>query len=465
MSGQENNQQYRVSKDTLGEVRVPEHVYYSVQTQRAVNNFPISGLRLPRRFIKAQGLIKAAAATVHLQLGELDEHIAGAIISAAEEVAEGKWDNQFVVDVYQAGAGTSQNMNANEVIANRALEILGYERDRKDVIHPNDHVNKGQSTNDTIPTAIYISAYDALKEELLPSLDLLIHTLNQKANEFHTVIKSGRTHLQDAVPIRLGQEFAGYALTLAGVRQFLGTAMDALLEIGIGGNAVGTGVNTHPDFANRMVEELRRRTGQEWRSPAHRFAFMQNPTAAIRMSGILRELAIDLIKISSDLRLLGSGPNTGLAEIRLPAVQPGSSIMPGKVNPVIPEMMYMVCSQVIGNDTAIETATMGSQLEINVMMPVIAHNLLQSITILGNAMAVFSDKCVSGIEADAARCEKWMEQSLALVTLLNPLIGYDKAAQLAYETVKTGKSIKETVIGSGAVTEEQWQELIEQSVR
>ncbi|MBO8173253.1 MAG: aspartate ammonia-lyase [Bacillaceae bacterium] len=455
----------RIASDSLGEIKVPRDAYYSAQTQRAVHNFPISGLRLPRAFIKAQGLIKASAAAAHLQLGEIPEPVGRAIIQAAEEVAEGKWDDQFVVDVYQAGAGTSQNMNANEVIANRALEILGKRRDQKEIVHPNDHVNKGQSTNDTIPTAIYISTYDRLTHELLPVLSHFHDALLEKAEAFHPVLKSGRTHLQDAVPLRLGHEFAGYAGHIRQIIEQLEQALSALLEIGIGGNAVGTGVNTHPEFADRVLHELRKRTDVDWKKPRQRFSFMQNPEAAMRVSGILKELAVHLIKISSDLRLLNSGPNTGLAEIRLPAVQPGSSIMPGKVNPVLPEMVYMVSSQVIGNDTVITTAMQGSQLEINVMMPVIAYNLLQSIQILSRSVDVFTAKCIKGIEANSDKCRDWMEQSLGLVTLLNPLIGYDRAAQIAYQAVKEGKSIKEAVLEQGGVTEGEWDRMIEESVR
>lgn len=457
------DQSYRTSKDSLGDIHVPQEAYYGAQTQRAVENFPISGLRLPRRFIKAQGQIKAAAAYAHSRLGELDERLAHAIGQAAEEVAEGRWDDQFVVDVYQAGAGTSQNMNANEVIANRALELLGEPKDNKDVVHPNDHVNRSQSTNDTIPTAIYLSAYDALEEELKPALKRLIEALRQKAEEFYPIVKSGRTHLQDAVPIRLGQEFSGYVHTLLPIIEQIEQVQQRLLEIGTGGNAVGTGVNLHPEYIPNFLEELRRLTGRAWRQPASRFAFMQNPSAALEASGIARNLAVHLIKITSDLRLLASGPNTGLAEIVLPAVQPGSSIMPGKVNPVLPEMMYMIASQVIGNDTTIQTAMIGSQLEINVMMPVIAHNVLQSITILSNGMNTFTAKCVKGIQANEDKCRYWMEQSLSLVTMLNPVIGYDRAAELAKLSVKTGKPLKEVVLEAGVVTPEQWRQLIAKS--
>ncbi|MCY9592765.1 aspartate ammonia-lyase [Paenibacillus chitinolyticus] len=460
----EQNTKLRTAGDSLGQVQLPADAYYGAQTQRAVLNFPISGYRLPREFIKAQGIIKASAAAVHKELGELDGEIADAILAAADEVIEGRWDSQFVVDAFQAGAGTSQNMNANEVIANVALEKLGLERDRKDKIHPNDHVNKGQSTNDTIPTAICISVHESVERKLLPALDKLIGELANKSREFHLVVKSGRTHLQDAVPLRLGQEFEGYAATIGQMRKQLEQAADGLLELGIGGNAVGTGVNTHPEYAARMVAEIGRRTGTPYRQAPSRFAFMQNPSAALRVSGLLRDLAVHLIKLSSDIRLLNSGPQTGLAEIRLPAVQPGSSIMPGKVNPVLPEMLYMVCCQVIGNDTAVQTAMIGSQLEINVMMPVIAHNVLQSAHILSTAAEAFCERCVKGIEADEEQCRYWMDRSLSLVTMLNPVIGYDKAAEIAKESLKTQKPLRQLVVEKGILTEDEWERIVQNSL-
>ncbi|MVP00289.1 class II fumarate hydratase [Paenibacillus lutrae] len=454
----------RTTSDSLGEVILPAEAYYGAQTQRAVRNFTISGLRLPREFIKAQGIIKASAAVVHRELGELDKTAADAIVAAAEEVIEGKWDDQFVVDAFQAGAGTSQNMNANEVIANVALEKLGFGRDRKDQIHPNDHVNKGQSTNDTIPTAICMSVHESLTRKLLPAMERLTGELWNKSHQFHSVVKSGRTHLQDAVPLRLGQEFEGYAATIERMWEQLEYAADGLLDLGIGGNAVGTGVNTHPEYAQRMVAEISRRTGTAYRQAKSRFAFMQNPSAALRVSGLLRDLAVHLIKVSSDIRLLNSGPQTGLAEIRLPAVQPGSSIMPGKVNPVIPEMLYMVCCQVVGNDTAVQTAMIGSQLEINVMMPVIAHNVLQSVEILTNAIYTFSEYCLNGIEADEEQCRFWMDRSLSLVTMLNPIIGYDKAAEIAKESLHTGKPLRQLVVEKKIVTEEEWETIVQKSL-
>ncbi|UFJ42644.1 aspartate ammonia-lyase [Brevibacillus humidisoli] len=433
----------RISRDTLGEVQIPQDVYYDAQTQRAVENFPISGLRLPRAFIRAQGIIKASAAAANMAVGSLPREIGEVIQQVAEEVAEGKWDDQFVVDVFQAGAGTSQNMNANEVIANLANERLGGKKGEFIRVHPNDHVNMAQSTNDTIHVAINISAYTELTERLLPTLRELVDSLRQKQQEFQPIFKSGRTHLQDAVPIRLGQEFGGYAQTLANCEQSLHRSSKALLEIGIGGNAVGTGINAHPDYPQRAVQEIARRTGHPFRQPVDRFAFMQNTSAAIQSSHALKELAIHLIKITSDLRLLSSGPRTGLAELQLPAVQPGSSIMPGKVNPVMLEMVYMVASQVIGNDATITAAGMGSQLEINVMMPVIAFNMLFSIDILTQALRVLRERCIEGIAADEQRCSSYVEQSLALATSLNPLIGYEKAAEIAKQAYREGKTIRE----------------------
>lgn len=445
--------QFRMGNDSLGEVKIPQEAYYGPQTQRAVENFPISGMRLPRSFIRAQGIIKASAAAANSRLGMLEPTMANAIIQAAEEVAKGRWDSHFVVDVYQAGAGTSQNMNANEVIANRASEILGGSLEHP-LVHPNDHVNYAQSTNDTIHVAINIAAADSVAAKLLPALRRLDNELWSKANAFMPIIKSGRTHLQDAVPIRLGQEFSGYAQTITNAVNHLDRLSLSLLEIGIGGNAVGTGINAAPNYAEIAVEEINKRTGLAFRQPANRFQFMQNTASAIRLMGGLKEIAIHLIKITSDLRLLSSGPRTGLAELQLPAVQPGSSIMPGKVNPVILEMVYMVASQVIGNELAVTTAGLGSQLEINVMMPVIAYNVLQSIEILANAVDILTTKCIAGIEANEAQCHNWMEASLSLVTALNPIIGYDRAAEIAKKAHKENKTLKQVLDEEGLLTAE-----------
>jgi fumarate hydratase class II len=437
---------FRIAKDTLGEVKVPEDVYYGAQTQRAVNNFPISGLRLPFSFIKAQAIIKASAAEANKECGDLNAKKADSIIQAAEEIINGKWNEQFVVDVYQAGAGTSQNMNVNEVIASRAAEILGGKKGDFSVVHPNDDVNMSQSTNDTIPTAIHISIAGQLYETLYPAIDHLLEVLEEKEREFHSVIKAGRTHLQDAVPIRLGSEFKGYKGAVLSVKNGLKEAEKYLFELGLGGNAVGTGINAHEKYAVLAIKEIAKRTNLPFIQSENTYMFMQNTNSAIRISGHLRELAVHLIKISSDLRLLSSGPRTGLAEITLPAVQPGSSIMPGKINPVILENLYMICSQVIGNDSCVTTAAIGSQLEINPMMPVIGYNVLQSITIISNGMNVFTDKCLKGISANKERIKEWLDQSLSLVTALNPHIGYEKAAAVAKESFETGKTLKELLI-------------------
>lgn len=447
--------EYRIQYDSLGEVKVPVDAYYGAQTQRAVENFPISGLRLPRRFIRAQGIIKYSAAYANSKVDLLDQNKADAIMKAALEVIDGKWDSQFVVDVYQAGAGTSQNMNANEVIANRAIEILGGEKGDVTIIHPNDHVNMAQSTNDTIHVAINIAAVEALHHELLPALAEIIATLGAKGKEFYPIIKSGRTHLQDAVPMRLGQEFFGYQQTLIEAKKSIEESLDLLYQIGLGGNAVGTGINAHPQYAELAINKVADLTGFPFRSSDERFMFMQNTQGAIKLSSALKNLAVHIIKISSDLRLLSSGPRTGLAEITLPAVQPGSSIMPGKVNPVMAEMMNMIGSQVIGNDATITSAGQASQLELNVMMPVIAYNLLHSINILANGIKVFNEKTIKGIIANEERCAELMENSLALATALNPIIGYDKAAEVAKKAYKTGKTVRAVVEQEGLLTKEQ----------
>ncbi|CAM5795625.1 fumarate lyase [Brevibacillus borstelensis AK1] len=449
----------RIGRDSLGEVRIPADALYGPQTQRAVENFPVSGLRLPRAFIRAQGLIKASAAHANMTCGQLDERKARAIIQAAEEVIEGKWDGQFVVDAFQAGAGTSQNMNANEVIANRATQLLGGQIDQM-LVHPNDDVNMAQSTNDTIHVAINIAGAELVQHELLPALDRTVKVLWAKSEQFMGIIKAGRTHLQDAVPIRMGQEFSGYAQSFANARERIRQTAERLYEIGLGGNAVGTGINAHPQYAELAIEEIARRTGLPFAQPRNRFAFMQNTAAALEVHSALKELAVHVIKVTSDLRLLSSGPRTGLAEVQLPAVQPGSSIMPGKVNPVMLEMSYMVAAQVIGNDATMTVAGCGSQLEINVMMPVIGYNLLQSITILSNMLDVLREKCLEGLEANEVQCAKWMEASLSLVTALNPLIGYDKAAALAKQAFSENKTLVQVIREAGL-----WSPDIEEALR
>ncbi len=451
----------RIEKDSLGNLRVPEKVYYGIQTQRAVNNFKISGLRLPARFIKAQGIVKLAAARANRSLGLLDRKVAGAIEKAALEVINGRHDSHFVVDAYQAGAGTSQNMNANEVIANRAIEILGGKRGDYSLVNPNDHVNMAQSTNDTIPTSIYISALGALKDDLLPALKGLRDALSKKAEEFDMIVKAGRTHMQDAVPMTLGQEFSGYADAVGNDIERIRNASNALLYLPVGGNAIGTGINAHKSFRGAVIKEIRKITGIEFRSPLNYFESIQNVTPALEVSASLRGAAITLTKIANDIRLLSSGPRTGFAEIILPAVQPGSSIMPGKVNPVMAEMLNMVCYQVMGNDAAIAFAVQASQLELNVMKPLIAHNLLFSIEILSNGVDTFSKKCVKGIKADAKRCRELAESTLAIATALNPIIGYAAAAEVSKEAYRTGKTVKEVVIEKGILKKKEADRLLD----
>jgi fumarate hydratase class II len=452
---------YRVERDFLGEVRVPRDAYWGVQTQRAVENFPISGIRLGRRFIRAQGIVKLAAAKANMEVGRLDRRLGEAIVRAAEEVIEGELDEHFVVDVYQAGAGTSQNMNANEVIANRANEILGGELGSYDPVHPNDHVNMAQSTNDTIHVAMHIAAHEAIREELLPALEGLARALREKSREFDDVVKIGRTHLQDAVPIRLGQEFSGYASMVEHAISRVERASAALEELVIGGTAVGTGLNSHPKYPDVAIREINRLTGLNFRRPDDMFEAMQNTDACVEVSGALKTMAVSLTKIANDLRLLSSGPRTGLAEIRLPAVQPGSSIMPGKVNPVMAEMLNMVAFQVLGNDTAITYASQAGQLELNVMMPMIAHNLLQSVEIAARAVKAFTERCVTGIEADRQRCMSYVEWSTAMATALSPRIGYERAAEIAKRAYAEGKTVREVALEEGVLTEEELDELLD----
>lgn len=442
--------QYRMENDTLGNTMIPISAYYGSQTQRAIDNFPVSGIRLPRCFIKAQGIIKASAATVNIELGSLSPEIGGAIIQAAEEVIAGRRDDQFVVDVYQAGAGTSQNMNANEVIANRACEILG----KPQGVHPNDDVNMSQSTNDTFPSALNIAAVEMLINRLLPALSDLHQELQNKSEQFMPVLKAGRTHLHDGVPIRLGQEFSGYAGTIRSLYLELEKQVNNLYEIGLGGNAIGTMINLQPEYIPKIIQEICNRTNLPFREPANLFSFMQNMNEPIRCMLILKELAIHLIKITSDLRLLSSGPRTGLAEITLPSIQPGSTIMPGKVNPAILEMTHMVCCQIIGYETAIATAGIAGQLEINVMMPMIAHTFLHSLELLSNAIEILVKKCISGIQADVKICRKWMESSLSLVTGLSPVLGYDMASQIGLQADEENKTIKQVLHEKGMLTPE-----------
>lgn len=450
----------RIEKDSLGSKEVPADAYWGIQTQRAIENFPISGFREFPEFIEATLYIKRAAAKVNTELGELDKKKARAILQAAEEMLQGKLRGQVVVDAYQAGAGTSFHMNVNEVLANRAIEILGGKRGDYKVVSPNDDVNCAQSTNDVIPTAIRLAGLVATGR-LQPVLKDLAAAFSRKAKEFDPIVKSGRTHLQDAVPVRLGQEFAAYATIVASHRKQIARAVDELRPLGIGGTAAGTGLNAHPHYRSKMVQELSRAMQLKLSSAPDLFAAMQSMAPFMGLSGALRNLAQDLIKIANDFRLLHSGPRTGLREIELPAVQPGSSIMPGKVNPVIPEMLNMVCFQVIGNDQTILLAAQAGQLELNVMMPVIAFDLLWSLTILRNALSVFTEKCVKGIQANSNRCLHFAERSSALVTALNPHIGYLKAAEVAKEVLSSHKSIREIVLGKKWMTEKELDEVLD----
>ncbi len=453
--------EYRLERDFLGEVRVPREAYYGVQTQRAVENFPISGIRFGRHFLRALGNIKAAAGEINMELKLLDGKIGKAMVQAAIEVAEGKLDSHFPLDIYQTGSGTSTNMNANEVIANRANEILGHPLGSKGPVHPNDHVNMAQSSNDVFPTAIHIAALEAIHGELIPALKGLHEAMEAKAREFWPIVKAGRTHLQDAVPIRLGQEFSGYASQVRhGIRAIEAT-LQHLSELAVGGTAVGTGLNTHPDFPRKVVERLSRATGLALREAPNHFEAQGAQDALVETSGALRLVAVSLMKIANDLRILSSGPRAGIAEIVVPTVQPGSSIMPGKVNPVIPEMVNQVAAQVIGNDAAIAIGGQTPGLDLNTMMPVMHHNLQQSIVILANASRVFAERCVRGIAANEATCRRYAEMSTALVTKLNPIIGYERAAEIAKESERTGIPIKELVVRKGVLKQEEADRLLD----
>jgi fumarate hydratase class II len=432
-----------VETDSLGAVRVPDDVYYGAQTLRARENFPIGLRGIAPDLIHALGRIKAAAAQVNAALGLLPARLAGAVVQAAKEVADGKLDGQFVVDVFQTGSGTSSNMNANEVIAKRANELLTGQRLPKDPVHPNDHVNCGQSSNDVFPTAIHMAALLALEHELRPALDALCRAFDAKSRVFAGIIKIGRTHLQDALPIRLGQEFTGYSRMVERGDHRLQEAAGTLEEVPLGGTAVGTGLNTHPEFMARTLGEINARTGLELRPARDRFEALGSRHALVATSGALKTLATDLMKIGNDLRLLSSGPRCGLGELRLPALQPGSSMMPGKVNPVMPEVLCQVAAQVIGNDAAITVGGQSGLLELNVMMPMMASNLLDSIHLLARATRLFAERCVAGVEPDLERCESYVEHSLALATALVPRIGYDSAASLAQEAYDESKTIRE----------------------
>ena len=438
----EDQDQFRTEKDTMGEVRVPAQAYFGAQTQRAVENFPISGIRFPRRFIQALGLIKWAAARANEDLGLLESRIADAIRGASEQVASGELDEEFVLDVFQTGSGTSTNMNANEVIANRGTEIVGGERGSKE-IHPNDHVNMCQSSNDVIPSAIRLAALLGIADDLISGLERLEAALTDKATAFDDVVKVGRTHLMDATPVRLGQELSGYATQVARGIERLRSAQERLAELPLGGTAVGTGINAHPEFAPRAIAALADRTGQPLREAEDHFEAQGSQDALVEASGALKTVAVSLMKIANDVRWMGSGPRGGIGELRLPSLQPGSSIMPAKVNPVITEVVRQVAAQVIGNDTSVTVGGALGEFELNVMMPVMAHNLLQSVDLLTSAATIFREKCIDGLEADAERARALVEQSFPIITALVPKIGYEAAADIAKEALATGRGVRE----------------------
>jgi fumarate hydratase class II len=450
----------RVEKDSMGVVQCPDDAYWGAQTQRAVENFPVSGLRFPRRFIEALGIIKWAAATANEELGAVDAKIAAAIRTAAEEVIGGALDEHFPIDIFQTGSGTSSNMNANEVIANRAGEILGYLRGSR-AVHPNDHVNASQSSNDVIPSAIHLAALKAVREELEPALTQLRDALEEKRDAFANVLKVGRTHLMDATPITLGQEFGGYAVQVGKALESIRHAASELTELALGGTAVGTGLNADERFAPRAIELIGERTGLEVREAADHFEAQSSKDACVGTSGALRRLAVALMKIANDIRWMGSGPRAGLGEIKLPELQPGSSIMPGKVNPVIPEVVTQVAVQVIGNDTAVAVAGMSGAFELNVFMPVLVRNLLESIVLLSSASRLFAEKCIKGIEADEKRCRELVEMSFPIVTALVPAIGYDAAAEISKEAFKTGRSIRAIALEKGVMSEKELDEALD----
>ncbi|MFQ5669212.1 MAG: class II fumarate hydratase [Acidobacteriota bacterium] len=454
-------QDTRVEEDSMGSMEVPGRAYYGAQTQRAVLNFPVSGLRFPPPFLRALGLIKGAAAQANCDLGRLEERLAAAIIQAAGEVAQNKLDDHFVLDIFQTGSGTSTNMNANEVIANRAIEILGGTLGSRTPVHPNDHVNLGQSSNDVIPTAIHLGARQEIHQQLIPALRMLRDDLAAKEAEFDDVIKIGRTHLQDATPVRLGQEFGGFRSQIDHALQRAGQASEALAELALGGTAVGTGLNTHPEFAARAIGFLSRKTGLEFREAEHHFEAQAAKDGCVEASGQLRTIAVSLMKIANDIRWLASGPRCGLGEIKLPATQPGSSIMPGKVNPVMAESVIQVVAQVVGNDQVVSLAGMGGYFELNLMMPVLAYNLIQSVDLLSATARNFAENCVRGITADRERARSMVERSLAMVTSLAPLIGYDAAAAIAKKAHASGRTVREVAREEKVLPEEKLKQALD----
>ena len=451
---------FRTESDSLGEMQVPADAYWGAQTQRAVENFPISGITFGRRFVRALGVVKKAAAQANRDLGLLDAEIAEAIIAAAGEVIAGDLDDQFPVDVFQTGSGTSSNMNANEVIANRAAEIMGSSVGDR-VVHPNDHVNYGQSSNDVIPTAMHVSALEAITKDVVPALETLEASLADKAEEFDDVVKTGRTHLQDATPVRLGQEFGGYRAQIEKGIVRAENVQDHLAELALGGTAVGTGLNTHPEFPERAAEYMSAETGLQFREADNHFEAQAAHDAMSEAHGALRTVAGSLNKIANDLRLLASGPRNGLGEIEQPENQPGSSIMPGKINPVVAEAVNQVHKQVVGNDAAVAAGASEGQIDLNLYKPVLAHNLLESAELIANGSEVFAERFVDKLEANKEHCAEQVEQSMALATALNPAIGYDKASKVAKKALSEGKTVREVAVDEGYLTPEEADEVLD----
>ncbi len=451
----------RLERDSMGEVRVPADALYGAQTQRAVENFPISDRRFPREFIRAMGLIKLSAARTNMDLGLLEKRIGIAIAQAAGEVAEGKLDDHFVLDVFQTGSGTSTNMNVNEVISNRAIQILGGVLGSKNPVHPNDHVNMGQSSNDVIPTAMHIATMESIEHHLVPALRKLQRALGGKAKEFDHIVKIGRTHLQDATPIRLGQEFGGYARQAQLSIRRLEKLQDTLGELALGGTAVGTGINTHQKFPARTIHNLARETGLKLREAENHFEAQSAKDAIVETSGVLKTIAVSLTKIANDIRWLASGPRCGIGEISLPETQAGSSIMPGKVNPVIAESVLMASAQVIGNDLTVTLAGQSGIFELNIMMPVMADNILESIRLLATSAVNLADRCITGIQANVERCNEMVEKSLAMCTALAPEIGYDAATAIAKESYETGKTVREIAVAKKVMTPKRLKEILD----
>lgn len=461
MYNKKTNGQFRLESDSMGEMKVPKNAYWAAQTQRAVENFPVSGIRFSRSFVRALGLVKLSAAKANMALGDLDKKRGNGIVRAATEVIDGKLDAHFVLDIYQTGSGTSSNMNANEVIMNRANEFLGGKIGDKKPVHPNDHVNMGQSSNDVIPTCMHVAALEEIEKKLLPALKDLQKALEKKVKEYDKIMKIGRTHLMDATPLRLGQEFSGYAsMVKHDVMRLEGTRAH-LSELALGGTAVGTGINRRKKFPALAIKEINKITGLKFVEAENHFEAQGAKDAIVEASSALKTVAVSLIKIANDIRFLGSGPRCGIGELSLPAVQPGSSIMPGKVNPVMAESLVQVCAQVIGNDAAVSLGGAFGNFELNVMMPMMTHNILQSIELLSNVVKLFNERCIAGLKANKERCEELVEKSLAMVTSLAPVIGYDNAAKLAKESHATGKTVRELCIEKKVLPEKELAKLLD----